>query len=164
MENETFSALSKEYYELLHDINHMCETFRSQGMFFLGYFCKIILHLRCISNLNACRFVVERGLRANVYRNNASILLYVIIEWVFFNALFLANAVECLPSCHLLQTSSSKILQEIFWLWEGVYCTEILLDGFIIYLARTFRYNIWVFEKLCKHYTRLWPLSPIFSF
>ena len=31
MENETFSTLSKEYYEILHDIDHLCQTFRRQG-------------------------------------------------------------------------------------------------------------------------------------
>ncbi|CAB4007722.1 CLIP-associating 1-like isoform X2 [Paramuricea clavata] len=30
MENETFSTLSKEYYEILHDIDHLCQTFRRQ--------------------------------------------------------------------------------------------------------------------------------------
>ncbi|XP_028390905.1 CLIP-associating protein 2-like isoform X3 [Dendronephthya gigantea] len=31
MENETFSTLSKEYYEILHDIDNICQTFRHQG-------------------------------------------------------------------------------------------------------------------------------------
>ena len=36
MENETFSSLSKEYYEILHDIDHICQTFRRQGKLRLG--------------------------------------------------------------------------------------------------------------------------------